>query len=519
MYPAPPDGTETDFTAPHDAVVVSSSPGPPPILSQIDIAELVHDAIILRDTNARIIYWNAGAERLYGWDRHEALGQDCHVLLRPNYPVPISDVHSSLDKTGGWEGVLQHRRRDGTDIYIESRQTLQRDRTGQPTGVLCINRDIGAQQEVTDAVRLNEMRLSELIERAPFGVYIVDSSFRIAHMNASSQSGAFQNVMPLIGRDFGEAMRILWPDDVARDIIGCFRHTLDTGEPFISADFIRPRDDIDSVESYEWELHRITLPDGQSGVVCYYFDSTPLRRAEMRLRDYAGEVEDLNDRLKRAMAESHHRIKNNLQVLSAMVDMQRMSDGDTVPKAELDRLGVHIRTLAGLHDLLTAEAKAGADGDTVQLGRSLDKMLPMFRSAGVKHLDCHFEDGLPVPLRQCGSFLMLVNELVSNATKHGNGNVTLRLSREEARPAESERRKWARARLVVTDDGPGFPPDFDPAEAAATGLELVASLAQWDLQGRVEYTNRPGGGAQVIVTFPLICPNQPIAKPERRRDC
>ena len=65
--------------------------------------------------------------------------------------------------------------------------------------------------------------------------------FRIAHMNASSQEGAFRNVRPVIGRDFSEAMRILWPEPVASDIIAAFRHTLDTGEPYYSPRFTNPR--------------------------------------------------------------------------------------------------------------------------------------------------------------------------------------------------------------------------------------------------------------------------------------
>ena len=89
----------------------------------------------------------------------------------------------------------------------------------------------------------------------------------------------------MIGRDFAEAMRILWPEPVAAEIIADFRHTLETGEPYYSPRFINPRHDVEIVEAYEWELHRMTLPDGQYGVICYYFDSTKLREAEEALRE------------------------------------------------------------------------------------------------------------------------------------------------------------------------------------------------------------------------------------------
>ncbi len=126
---------------------------------------------------------------------------------------------------------------------------------------------------------------SGLVENAPFGIYVVDSEFRISNMNKESQTGAFRNVRPLIGRDFCEAMHILWPDSVAEGIIGNFRHTLTTGEPYYSPRFTNPRHDAEIVESYEWELHRLTLPDGQFGVICYYYDSTKLRDTEKEVRE------------------------------------------------------------------------------------------------------------------------------------------------------------------------------------------------------------------------------------------
>jgi PAS domain S-box-containing protein len=119
--------------------------------------------------------------------------------------------------------------------------------------------------------------LDELVERCPFGVYIVDSHLRISRMNRRSQEGAFVNVRPVIGRTLDEAMHILWPDDVATEIVAAFRRVLQTGEPFRSSDFVHRRADKARTESYEWELHRLTLPDQTAGVVCYFYDSTPLR--------------------------------------------------------------------------------------------------------------------------------------------------------------------------------------------------------------------------------------------------
>ena len=104
--------------------------------------------------------------------------------------------------------------------------------------------EASAARAAEEAVSRSQKTFAELVERSPFGTYVVDSQFRIAMMNAASQDGAFRNVRPVIGRPFDEAMRILWPEPVAAEIIGHFRHTLDTGEPYYSPRFINPRHDV-----------------------------------------------------------------------------------------------------------------------------------------------------------------------------------------------------------------------------------------------------------------------------------
>jgi PAS domain S-box-containing protein len=141
----------------------------------------------------------------------------------------------------------------------------------------------------------------ELLERAPWGIYLVSAEFRIAYMNPSARRGAFRNVPEVVGRPFDEAMRILWPEAVADEIVAIFRHTLDTGQPFHSSDFVQARQDVDAVEGYEWELQRVDLPGGGPGVICYYYDSTLLRATEAALRRSEAAVREA---LERSMAIS-----------------------------------------------------------------------------------------------------------------------------------------------------------------------------------------------------------------------
>ena len=139
-------------------------------------------------------------------------------------------------------------------------------------------------KQAEEALRRNAAAFAALVEQAPLGIYTVDSQFRIRNVSAGAMP-AFRNVQPLIGRDFAEVMRILWPESFAGEAIRIFRHTLKTGEPYVSPGLTEKRNDIGAIESYEWQVNRVTLADGEPGVVCYYFDSTRLQRAHQAVRE------------------------------------------------------------------------------------------------------------------------------------------------------------------------------------------------------------------------------------------
>jgi PAS domain S-box-containing protein len=272
-----------------------------------------------------------------------------------------------------------------------------------------------------------------------------------------------------------------------------FHSSLASGEPF---EMTFPLQGADGI--FRSFLTRMRPLKDAAGKVIQWFgtntDISEIVRAEE-------EIKDLNTRLKRSVAESHHRIKNNLQVLSAMVELQSSETEESIPKEKWKRLSTHIHALASLHDILTLESKIGegltGDGQAmISLKTALERLLPLIMAAmGGRQIVYDIEPELRLPMKQGSSFVLLVNELVSNANKHGAGEIEVSL-----RWQDSQQRV---VQLAVCDSGPGFAPGFDPQQAANTGLELIESLAVWDLRGTVAYQNRPEGGARVVITFPF----------------
>jgi PAS domain S-box-containing protein len=133
---------------------------------QAELLNLAHDAIIVRDPESRIIFWNAGAEKTYGWTATEAFGKETHELLQTRFPVSRHAVDTALQEHGEWEGELTHITRQGTALVVTSRQSLRRDEHGAPAAILEINRDVTDRKHAEEQIRkLNEELEQKVIER------------------------------------------------------------------------------------------------------------------------------------------------------------------------------------------------------------------------------------------------------------------------------------------------------------------------------------------------------------------
>ena len=228
-----------------------------------------------------------------------------------------------------------------------------------------------------------------------------------------------------------------------------------------------------------------------------------LNEKQALLEQKQAEVEALNTRLQRAMQETHHRVKNNLQVVSALAEMQVEPGESTVPATAIERIGTHVRALATIHDLLTLEAKESREADTLHARTILAKLIPLVRATVGDRAIVYTADDILLSSKQGTALALLVNELVSNAVKHGKGAIEITLHVE-----------GDTTQLQVCDDGPGFPADFNAKRAANTGLELIDSVGRWDLGGAVAFENgAQGWGARRRHLSYARCTNPSLTAP------
>jgi two-component system, LuxR family, sensor kinase FixL len=117
---------------------------------QANLLNLTHDSIFVRDMKGAIRYWNRAAEELYGWTSEQALGRRAHDLLKTVFPAALGQIEGQVMRAGRWEGELVHTKKDGSQVVVASRWSLQRDDRDAPVAILETNNDITARKRAEE---------------------------------------------------------------------------------------------------------------------------------------------------------------------------------------------------------------------------------------------------------------------------------------------------------------------------------------------------------------------------------
>ncbi len=144
--------------------------------------DLSHDAIIVMDSERRIVSWNRGAREMYGWEEKEARGHVTHTLLGTRGTQTTAEIDEIVCRDGRWDGELLHTCKDGREMVVESRHVLLREVGEQPGGILEINRDITERKRAEEELRRTAAEaedgrrtLEALMEHIPEGLAIADA--------------------------------------------------------------------------------------------------------------------------------------------------------------------------------------------------------------------------------------------------------------------------------------------------------------------------------------------------------
>jgi PAS domain S-box-containing protein len=234
------------------------------------------DAIMVRDLESRVIFINRAAQQMYGLSIEEASGRVSHELLQTRFPVPLTAIDLALETRGDWEGELQHTTRQGVEVVVASRWTLQRDDQGAPTAILEINRDI------TERKRAEEMRdrLAAIVDSSDDAIISKTLDGTITAWNRGAETLFGYAAAEIVGK----TMLVLLPRERANeefDILARIRR----GESVEHFETVRVRKDGTKID-VSATISPIRDPNGEIvGASKVARDITGRKQAEEALRD------------------------------------------------------------------------------------------------------------------------------------------------------------------------------------------------------------------------------------------
>lgn len=131
------------------------------IREQAALLDVAVDAILVQNIHKQILYWNQGAESLYGWTFHEVVGKNISEILHPQVLPQHTQALEAAIAQGKWRGELTQVNKNGKEVTVESCWTLVRDESGKPKSILTVNREITRKKQL-EATLLRSQRLESI---------------------------------------------------------------------------------------------------------------------------------------------------------------------------------------------------------------------------------------------------------------------------------------------------------------------------------------------------------------------
>lgn len=442
--------------------------------------ETIPNAIVAVNSQGRIVAVNAHSETLFGYARGELLGQDVEALI----PAHLRDKHLTLrnnfldkptNRLMGTGRNLYGLRKDGSKFSVEIGLSSMETKIGAV--VLATIVDISSHKRMEEKFRL-------VAESAPNAMVMVNGDGNIEMINTQAETVFGYTRVELLGRP----VELLIPTRFHDYHPAHRKHFFESpvSRPMgIGRDLYARRKD-GSEFAVEIGLNPIETDEGVM-VLSAIVDISD-RKAKEASIEAALKEKDL------LLSEIHHRVKNNLQIIKSLIDLQSTKITDPVVLEMITETQNRIESMALIHQTMyQSHDFAGVD-----LATFLENLAPvLLQSYSVNTaritLDidtCHVLLPINVAI-PCG---LIVNELITNALKHAfpeNKRGVIRIS------LALDRANFVR--LTVTDDGVGIDPSIDLKNSTSLGLKLVTLLAD-QLGGLLAISRK--NPTEFVVRFP-----------------
>lgn len=433
------------------------------------------------DAAARITAIDTRITR-FGYLPDDLLGQSIGDLVATDDRARFLAVIEQTIRNGGeMRTEFRLRGRSGDLVWCENFSLARNRSPGESAGLTGILRDITRWKRMENALRESEQRFRTLAANVPIAIFIHrGGKFLYCNQTAVEVSG--YSLEELAGLDYWQlAAPELWPSIRERGELRLARENPPSRYilPFIRKDGQRRFLDLTS---------GCVDIDGKPEIIGAGIDVTDRIETENKLRQSLEQNKVL-------LREVHHRVKNNLQVISSLLHLQSLRIEDSAARESFRQCQLRIKSMALVHASLYHHDRIEAIDFTTYLDELLDNLFTVYGRSRERIRLVKQIEAFPLEIDQVINCGLIFNELISNALKHAF---------PDERPGELfiGFTRSGNDQVVVTlrDNGVGLPEDFDLTTVATLGLVLVQSVTE-QLNGVLTLRNQ--GGTEFTIIFPL----------------
>lgn len=445
------------------------------------------DIISQSSSDGSYIYVSPSIKQVMGYEPQEVIGKSILDFIHPD---DVEYVSSCMMRAVN-EGTIQssqhrHRTADGSYIWIETLGTPLYNRKKDTVGFVCNSRDITQQKNMEDALRESEEKYRSLIESAKDVIAVMDYNGIFLLIN---KAGAKRfNIQP--PEIMGRSLRDFFPDSHNKQL-ELIQKVFTTGKSLETELTIQ----FEGVElCYSIIIQPLFGPQNKiENVQLVARDITEIKNTQKKL-EHALKDKDM------LMKEIFHRVKNNLMVISSLLNLQSRYIKDEEAKGIFKESQNRAHSMAIIHERLyqSSDLKKIDFGDYIRtLANDLYRIYVLRPEKVELQVNA---DEIMIDINTSIPLGLILNELLSNSMKHGfpgdtKGKIIIDFHKIHGDFV-----------LEVRDSGIGIPEDVDIFNTGSLGMQLVTSLTQ-QINGELEFKRSPETSFRI--TFPETEYNEP----------
>lgn len=438
------------------------------------IIEYTEDAIVGIDLDGTIYSWNPGAEHIYGYTSTEAVGNSVAMLIPPYNADEISLILAWI-KSG--ERVTHYetlrRRKDGSIVDVSLSVSPIKDANGKVVSASTISRDITDNKKMELKIQESEEKFREVFNNANDAIFLHP-------IEIDGNPGKFTEVNDVACQRLGyarEELLEMGPENIESDQNRQIPHFMKIIQSEGTATFesIQLTKDGSQIP-VEMNSHIFNLR-GEKMILSIARDITRRKQNEAQLRQSLEEKELL-------LKEIHHRVKNNLNVISSLLNLQSKYIKDKAALAVFQESQRRARSMALIHKMLyqSTDLKCINFGDYIKT--LTEELFRTYVTGDNIQLDLDVGEVL-LDINTAVPLGLIVNELVSNSLKHAfpnnlEGEITVKFHK-----------RGEQYNFIVADTGVGFPEDLNFEKTDSLGMRLVNTLVD-QIDGTMELERENG---------------------------